>query len=80
MTREQKKKEAKLNCELLTKSWTYNRMTEEEKNAFYKITEWIINCGVLEPMRTSQQINALFSAIYTSFLEGIGYTGANWRD
>ena len=80
MKNEQKKQQADMIYESLTESWTYKRMTEEEKKKVYHLIEWIANCGTLKEMNTKRQVYSLISAAYHSFLEGIGYTGSNWRD
>lgn len=60
-------------------SWTYKKLTQAEREKVRSLTDWIADCGPLETMTTEKGIKYLFITMYHSFLEGIGYTGANWR-
>ena len=64
----------------LCKSWTYKRMTEEEKQRWQDIKEWIKNCGTLDHMTTEKNIIYCCLSCYHSFLQGIGYTDSKWRE
>ena len=64
--------------EMIQKSWTYERMTEEEKGA--------ISCIILD-YRTTENIKGTYNqrwktlnVIYSTYLRGIGYNGADWRE
>ena len=67
-------------CGSLRKSWTYQRMTEEEKQRFEQITEWIKTCGALDCLNSGNSIMFCCLSAYYSYLKGIGYTGGNWRE
>ena len=64
--------------DMIIKSWTWAKLTNEEKNKFgdelnKEITQKIIS-------GTYKQRMAILNALYSMFLEGCGYNGANWRD
>ncbi len=61
--------------ELIKNSWTYNRMTKEEK---LKWNEVLSNCFDINGSY-DQRIHCLHK-VYTAFLIGIGYTGWKWRE
>ena len=59
-------------------SWTYSKMTKEEKQ---KLIETFDNIQTQEALKgTYNQRWAILQAIYTSFLNGLGYDGFNWRE
>ena len=60
--------------ESLTQSWTWKRLTEEEKKKFN-------NMNVLDRLKgtNNQRIDSL-NLIYHAFLLGLGYDSPNWRD
>ena len=60
--------------ESLTQSWTWERLTEEEKRKFN-------NMNVLDRLKgtNNQRIDSL-NLIYHAFLLGLGYDNPNWRD
>lgn len=61
-------------------SWTYQKMTQAEKERVRNLVDWVAGCGPLKAMTNEQAIHHLFNVMYHSFLVGIGYTGANWRE
>lgn len=63
--------------EMIRNSWTYDRMTEEEKNK--------IHCILLD-YRTTDNIKGTYrqrwdalNALYHAFLIAIDYNGPEWR-
>ena len=63
---------------MIIKSWTWAKLTNEEKNKFgdklnKEITQKIIS-------GTYKQRVAILNALYSMFLEGCGYNGGTWRD
>ena len=63
--------------DMIIKSWTWAKLTREEKNKFgdelnKEVTQKIIS-------GTYKQRVAILSALYSMFLEGCGYNGGNWR-
>ena len=75
-----KPKETAVNdfLELIRKSWSYGRMTEKERESM----EEVFTSSLFEKAiaGTRKQRFAICHAVYFSYLEGIGYTGAGWRD
>ena len=64
--------------EMMKSSWTYEKMTNNEK---------IKLIDVLNDVRTQEALKGTYynrwhilQAIYHSYLIGIGYTDFNWRD
>lgn len=59
---------------IIKNSWTWSRLTEEEKERF-------INLGAFKKIRGSKDIAAEWAfTIYESFLTGLGYDGIKWRE
>lgn len=58
----------------LKKSWTWRRLTEDEKKKFNEL-------HVLDKLKgtNNQRIDSL-NLIYHAFLLGLGYDNPNWRD
>ena len=64
--------------EMIKKSWTYGKMTSEEKKTWEK---------VLFSTRTKNSLKGnyntrweILQAIYGAYLLGIGYNNFNWRE
>lgn len=63
---------------MIEKSWTFNKMTREEKATWDRI------------IRSEQAKNTIkgnynqrwqaFQLIYSAYLAGLGYNGGNWRE
>ena len=63
--------------EMIKKSWTYDRMTKEERE---KIQEILTSGRIKEDIKgTYQQRWQALNALYYAFLIGIGYDNADWR-
>lgn len=63
--------------EMIRNSWTYDRMTDDEKRRLAKAFEWVDCCGLVG---TYKQRLAILHIAYNAFLQGIGYTDFNWRE
>ena len=63
---------------MIQKSWTYEKMTTEEKKRWIKVLNDIRVDKCLKG--TYQQRWDILQAIYMSYLLGIGYTNFNWRE
>lgn len=63
--------------ELIYQSWTYEKLTREEKNQLFKVFEDIRTTQALKG--TYYQRWAILQAIYKSFLLGVGYDSFDWR-
>lgn len=63
---------------MVMQSWTYAKMTEEEKDRALSAILFAKNQGLLfgNYNQRWQQLNA----IYNAFLLGLGYEGGNWRE
>lgn len=65
--------------EILKASWTYAKLTEEEKERFNHIFYSEQIKDVLKGKKL--QIYKNLNMVYSSFLAGVGYTGGcNWRE
>lgn len=64
---------------MIENSWTYNRMTETEKEQIKKtFLKSIITQNAIKG--TYKQRWAILQAIYEGVLAGCGYTDFNWRE
>ncbi len=61
---------------LFQRSWTYNRLTEKEREQFEAAMQFVKNAL----SGTYRQRAAQMNAAYDAFLMGVGYNGFNWRD
>ena len=64
--------------DMIVKSWTWARLTREERNKFgdelnKETTKKIISGAYEQRWET-------LNTLYSMFLEGCGYNGGNWRD
>lgn len=63
--------------EMIKKSWTYDRMTQEEKDKIHYI---LLDYRTTENIKgTYQQRWQALNALYHAFLIGIGYDNFDWR-
>ena len=64
--------------DMIVKSWTWAKLTNEEKNKFRDE----LNKGITQKITsgTYRQRLAILNALYSMFLEGCGYNGGTWRD
>lgn len=63
--------------EMIKNSWTYARMTEEEKE---KIQELLTSGRIKEDVKgTYKQRWQALNGVYYAFLIGIGYDNFDWR-
>lgn len=64
--------------EMIENSWTYERLTNDEKQ---RLSELFMNIRVFDALKGSyNQRWEILEAIYTAFLKGVGYTNFNWRE
>lgn len=63
---------------MLKNSWTWQKLTENERAAFLDRirleSEFGSICG------TTKQVETIVNALYSMFLYGAGYSGAGWRE
>lgn len=63
--------------EMVRRSWTYGKMTDDEKNRCINV---LTDVRALNIQGTyNQRWNAL-QAVYNAYLVGIGYNSFNWRE
>lgn len=59
---------------VIKKSWTWERLTEEERERFISMS------GVFNEIKgTDGMRRAWLSTVYSAFLSGVGYTDFTWR-
>ena len=64
---------------MIIKSWTWARLTNEEKNRFGdEVSKEINRKKVI--VGSYRQRWEILNALYSMFLEGCGYNGMNWRE
>lgn len=64
--------------EMIRHSWTYGKLTDEEKQQFDKTLKSVQMQEALKG--TYQQRWKILQAIYMAFLNGCGYNDFNWRE
>ena len=64
--------------QMIYKSWTYEKMTQQEK---YQWAEALDHVRITDTLKgTYKQRWDTLQAIYHVYLLGLGYDGPNWRD
>lgn len=64
--------------EMIKKSWTYDRMTREEKEKIHVI---LLDCRTTDNIKgTYRQRWEALNAVYFAFLIAIDYNGPDWRE
>ena len=64
--------------DMIRKSWTYNKMTQEEKEKWDDIVYWNMEQGIIKG--SYKQRNQIMNGLYHAYLAGLGYTDGNWRN
>lgn len=64
--------------EMIQKSWTWEKLTEEERNKFLELLEHPCSSVVIRG-NYDERWEAC-EALYHTFLEGLGYDPLNWRE
>lgn len=64
--------------EMTCQSWTFDRMTQAEKERCINALLWTYEQGMLKG--SFRQRWDILNAVYNAYLTGLGYTGAGWRD
>lgn len=65
-------------CEMVRKSWTYEKMTEDERSRCWDALHFASSQGFIKGCYQARW--GILQAIYKAFLIGIGYSDFNWRD
>lgn len=64
--------------EMIEKSWTWDRLTDEERGKFREnMDSWCVARGLLKG--TWMQRWEILNQMYHIYLEGLGYDSPNWR-
>ena len=64
--------------EMIKKSWTYEKLTNEEKRNFENSVMWAINNKCINGSYNNRC--KILHSLYNTFLIAIGYTGEKWRE
>lgn len=64
--------------EMIFNSWTFNKMTPDEKKKCFETLDNIQTQNTLKG--TYKQRWVILQAIYSAYLNGLGYTDINWRE
>ena len=64
--------------EMISKSWTWARLTENERKAFSSLLEHPCSSAVIRG--SYEQRWEACEALYHTYLEGLGYTPLEWRE
>lgn len=63
---------------MIFNSWTFDKMTMQERQ---KLFETLYNIQTQNALKgTYKQRWEILQAIYTAYLNGLGYTDFNWRE
>ena len=66
-------------AKMVYKSWTFNRLTEEERKQLDKLLFY--SAPVVKALKgTYVQRWYILQAVYDGFMHGVGYTDNNWRE
>lgn len=66
-------------CEMIRKSWTFERLTEDEKSRCWDALHFPVQQNLLKGCYSIRF--GFLQSVYTAFLYGIGYDGGfNWRE
>ena len=66
--------------DMIKNSWTYDRMTQEEKDNIMDVLSYN-NIQTIEALKgTKKQCWAILQAIYSSFLAALNYNSMGWRE
>lgn len=63
---------------MIKESWTWEKLTEEEKTNFEKSVLWSLEQKII--VGNYKQRYMILHALYHTFLNGVGYTNENWRN
>ena len=64
--------------DMIKNSWTYARLTNEEKERLEEL--YYKNCVRNSIKGTYNQRYETLNILYSVFLSGVGYTNGNWRE
>lgn len=64
--------------EMIKHSWTYEKLTNEEKRNFENSVMWAINNKCINGSYNNRW--KILHSLYHTFLNAIGYTSEKWRE
>ena len=64
--------------DMITKSWTWDRLTQDERTRFNHVVENANDNGVIKGNHQTRW--NLLNMLYHSFLMGLGYKPIGWRE
>ena len=64
--------------DMIYASWTYKKLTGEEKARFNWALDYAMNLNILTNDNSKNWI--MLSILYNTFLEGVGYEPIGWRE
>lgn len=64
--------------DMIKNSWTYDKMTKEEKDKWVDVFTSVRTCDAING--TYEQRWKILQAIYGAYLNGIGYDNFSWRE
>ena len=73
-----KEEAIKLYIDMMEKSWTYARLTEEEKTRLMDTINWTDRQGFIKGSFNDRW--GILQAVYTSFINALGYKPSGWRE
>lgn len=76
---EHKKEHARFDwTEMICKSWTYARLTPDERKRFFMSVDNAEKCGELKGDYHTRW--GILNALYHTYLVALGYSFVGWRD
>ena len=66
--------------DMIKKSWTYDRMTQEEKDNIMEVLSYNSQTTINALKGTKKQVWDTLQAIYYSFLLALDYKPTGWRE
>ena len=66
--------------EMIRNSWTYTKFTVEEADRWNDVLESVTTQEAIKVLSSEKNQWKVLQAIYSSYLDGLGYDGFNWRE
>ena len=78
MTKQNKENAVNDFVEMIERSWTFDRLTEDERERWVASVKFAVNAGAIVGTYVTRW--AILQAMYNCFLQGVGYTSSLWRE
>lgn len=76
---EHKKEHARFDwSEMIVQSWTYHRLTDEERKRFFMSVDHAEHIGAIKGDYYTRY--TILQALYSTYLMALGYEWCGWRD